>query len=176
MDDFHTARAQHRRFLLTAAFFGQTSIVSDIVDQGLLPVGETDDQGTDALMKAASMGQEATCRALLDRGAQVSTTDHQGRSCLHYAANGGHAQVCQLLVERGADFEAQDQDGMTPLAWAQENGGGARDYLESLAQTRAFERQTAAVLADNFNPNAAPEANAVPSDEQPPARRQRMRL
>lgn len=159
-----------------AATYGQTSIASGMVDQGMVPVDLTDDQGTDALMKAASMGHEATCRALLERGAQVTTTDHQGRSSLHYAANGGHPQVCQLLVERGADFEAQDHEGMTPLAWAHENSGGARDYLESLVQTRAFERQTAAVLADNFNPNAAPEANAVPSDEQPPARRQRMRL
>ena len=159
-----------------AATYGQTSIATGMVDQGMVPVDVVDEQGIDALMKAASMGQEATCRALLDRGAQVTTTDHQGRSSLHYAANSGQAQVCQLLVERGADFEAQDQEGMTPLDWAQENGGAARDYLESLAQTRAFERQTAAVLADNFNPMAESSANAVASDDQPAPRRQRMRL
>ena len=159
-----------------AATYGQTSIAAGMVDQNMVPVDLADAEGTSALMKAASMGQEATCRALLDRGAQVSTTDHQGRSSLHYAANGGHPQVCRLLVERGADYEAQDQEGMTPLAWAQENGSDARDYLESLVQTRAFERQTAAVLADDFNPMAESSANAVQSDIEPSPRRQRMRL
>lgn len=43
-------------------------------------------------------------------------------------------------------------------------------------QTAQFERDTAAVLADNFNPNATPEANLVQSDAEAPPRRQRMRL
>ena len=112
---------------------------------------------------------------LVEAGADIHARDRDGNTPLMYA---GSKEVCQYLLENGSDLEATNARGKTAAQIARGWLGRARvaDYLESVAQTRDFERDTAAIMADTFNPMADSSANAVASDAEPPPRRSRMRL
>lgn len=125
------------------------------------------------LGKEAGKRMEA-CRVLIEAGADVHARDRHGNTSLMYART---EDVCRYLVECGSELEATNAYGKTASQRARDAGAHkVADYLDSLAQTRDFERDTAAVMADTFNPMAESSANAVQSDTEAPARRQRMRL
>lgn len=76
-----------------------------------------------ALLAAASVGDSATVRRLLDqRAASVDERDSTGRTALMLAVEQGRLEMVRLLVERGADPNAADQSGLTPLKLAQQKG------------------------------------------------------
>lgn len=111
---------------------------------------------------------------LIERGASIQGVEGSVRPMLSAVVD-NRPEVAAVLAYNGADFQefadrAQNHGGFMPRYERQ------MQACIATQQTADFERDTAAVLADDFNPNAAPEANAVPSDEQPPSRRQRMRL
>jgi ankyrin repeat protein len=56
---------------------------------------------------AASEGNEAVVRLLIDRGADVNTQGGEYGHALQAAALVGHEAVVRLLVDRGADVNAQ---------------------------------------------------------------------
>ena len=62
--------------------------------------------GSTALHLAASSGDVASARALLDRGAEINDAAAEGYSALVLAAFAGNGPVARLLVERGADPNA----------------------------------------------------------------------
>jgi ankyrin repeat protein len=69
-----------------------------------------------ALLQAASKGQVAKVRALLDAGLDVNLADEGGGTLLWVAAACGKAGVVRLLLDRGADVDARHlDDGTTPL-------------------------------------------------------------
>jgi ankyrin repeat protein len=75
------------------------------------------------LLAAASVGDSATVRRLLDqRAASVDERDSTGRTALMLAVEQGRLEMVRLLVERGADPNAADQSGLTPLKLAQQKG------------------------------------------------------
>lgn len=79
------------------------------------------------LLKAASTGDVATVRRLLDSGVDINyhSKDKQatGRTALSEAAIQGHLEVVRLLLERGANLDWQDRAvGFTPLGWAANEG------------------------------------------------------
>lgn len=67
------------------------------------------------IIPAASNGQEAAVRILLDEGANIEVSDDYGNTPLILAARHGHEAVVRLLLEKGANIEAKDKYGSSPL-------------------------------------------------------------
>ncbi|HEX7176660.1 MAG TPA: ankyrin repeat domain-containing protein [Pyrinomonadaceae bacterium] len=75
-----------------------------------------------SLARAASRGELAQVRLLLDAGADPRAKDRHGSTALFYAAGAGHYEIARLLLEGGADPEASNVVGMTPHAVATSRG------------------------------------------------------
>jgi ankyrin repeat protein len=74
-----------------------------------------------ALHSAASEGNEAMVRLLIDLGADVEARNDASETVLHQAVRGDNRVVVQLLVDKGADVNAQDIAKRTVLhhaAWS----------------------------------------------------------
>ncbi|KAI9768827.1 MAG: hypothetical protein M1840_004641 [Geoglossum simile] len=65
---------------------------------------------------------EAVARFLLEKGANVNAENKEGWIALHVAANQGHKEVAQLLLEKGADVNAEGRDGWIALHTAANQG------------------------------------------------------
>ena len=87
------------------------------------------------LCAAASAGNAADVRALLDHGASPNLIDDDGRAPLHCAASlmtrsatpqSDYLAVARLLLDRSADPNLRDASGRTPLLVALE--GAASEY------------------------------------------------
>ena len=71
------------------------------------------------LWAAASAGDVAKLKAMLDAGVDPNLANHYGGTALIFAARRGHLEAVKLLLERGANPNARDTfyggDVMTPL-------------------------------------------------------------
>ena len=75
-----------------------------------------------ALRAAASRGEAAVVRSLLEAGASVDEANEYGATALILASMGGHADVVRVLLEAGADPDLADGFyRLKPLEWAAEN-------------------------------------------------------
>jgi ankyrin repeat protein len=81
----------------------------------LTSLGSKDADLSQALMRAAMIGNTSAVAALLDHGVDVNARDENGRTALMEAAFGGHEETVRVLIERGADVNACDRDGWTAL-------------------------------------------------------------
>ncbi|KAF8733901.1 hypothetical protein HU200_014757 [Digitaria exilis] len=70
--------------------------------------------GITPLISAASEGQIAAVRYLLDKGADPNKQDHEGYAPLHDAAKGGFDEIARLLLSGGAIVDISSAEG-TPL-------------------------------------------------------------
>lgn len=113
-----------------------------------------------ALFQAATDGDLARVRSLLEAGTDPDTPSRYGATALTFASDKGHTEVVRLLLERGADPDVQDTFyNQTPLAWALGKGhldiavllvehgatGAEADALTTAART-GHERLAQAVL------------------------------
>ena len=80
--------------------------------------------GADAppLVDAAARGDQATVRALLQKGADISAARADGMTALHAAVYADHLEVADALLRAGAKAAAADRYGVTPLYLAAVNG------------------------------------------------------
>jgi len=85
-----------------------------------------------ALGAAASAGDLALLRRLLDAGTPVDARDAQGRTALLRATRADQVAAAKLLIERGADVNAQDDIQESPFLYA-----GAEGRLQILRLTLA---------------------------------------
>lgn len=77
----------------------------------------------DELRRAASAGDVAKVRALLDAGADPNAGNRYGATALSFACDKGHAEVVKLLLERGARVDVKDTFyNSTPVVWAAMKG------------------------------------------------------
>jgi hypothetical protein len=77
----------------------------------------------DELRRAASAGEVARVRELLDKGVDVNSANQYGATALAFASRRGHLEVVKLLLERGADPLRRDNfNGLTPLLFALRQG------------------------------------------------------
>ena len=84
------------------------------------------------LDSAASRGDEAIVRLLLDKGAEVNRKSKSGVTSLHRTSS---TNIARLLLERGAEVNAQDEQGRSPLFGAAERD--QRDLLQLLLAQKA---------------------------------------
>jgi TonB family protein len=109
--DFKSPRAG--RELLAAAVRGNIEMVRWLIAQGVDP--NADVQGNTALALAASEGDAAAARALLDAGAQVGKAAKNGFTALMGAARAGNVEYARVLLEAGADPKAATESATTAL-------------------------------------------------------------
>jgi ankyrin repeat protein len=73
-------------------------------------------------MIAASRGDLAEVRRLVEAGEDVSAADTFGNTALLYACRGGHADIVELLFRNGADVQVKNKQGMDCLDFAEVRG------------------------------------------------------
>ena len=81
----------------SAAFFGQTQVLIDILETST-EKNPGNDRNVTPLHLAAEKGFASICKYIIDRIEDKNPKDHQGRSPLHFAALGGHTNVCKLIL------------------------------------------------------------------------------
>lgn len=78
-----------------------------------------------ALRDAATRGDLARVKALLDAGTDVNAATEYGATALSYACDKGHVEVVKLLLARGAKPDVTDTFyNSNPATWAGYNGHG----------------------------------------------------
>jgi ankyrin repeat protein len=91
---------------------------------------------TDALLRAASMGNAGTVRTLLaSPNVDVNGIDDHGNTPLIQAARFGHDEVVTALLLAKADIKTRNDEGKTALMLAAE--GGHDDTVRVLTQAGA---------------------------------------
>jgi uncharacterized protein len=91
------------------------------------------------LATAAALGDLASVRALLDRGAgDVNAPDRDGTPALHWVVRRSDAELARRLIAAGARVDAANRDGVTPLQIAIDAGNAdlTRLLLEAGADAR----------------------------------------
>lgn len=79
----------------------------------------------DELRRAASSGDLATVKELLDQGVDVNAANQYGGTALAFACDKGRTEVVKLLLERGANPNTKDTFyNFTPIGWAAQKGHG----------------------------------------------------
>ena len=77
---------------------------------------------TAPLHLAASRGDLAVVKFLLDKGARVDAQDKDWKTALILAATKGYRDMVELLLKRGANPTLSDTGGRTAVYWALANG------------------------------------------------------
>lgn len=73
-------------------------------------------------MLAASRGDTAEVRHLVEAGEDINAADIFGNTALLYAARGGYADIVELLFRNGADVQAKNKQGLDSLELAEVRG------------------------------------------------------
>ena len=107
---------------ITAAMRGDSHRVLALLSRGT-PVDTTDSAGkSTALIHASHSPSSASCRLLLDHGANVNAKNGFGNTALILASSSGRADTVRLLLSRGADVNAVSNRGNTALRAARREG------------------------------------------------------
>ena len=85
-------------------------------------VKATPQGGYTPLLFAARVGDLASARLLLARGAEVHAATEEDGSSLVIASAGGHQELALFLLERGADPNVTDANGLSSLHYAMRDG------------------------------------------------------
>ncbi len=96
-----------------------------------------DREGRAELHYAASEGDAARVRALLQAGADAGLEDRNGWTPLHFAARAQSVEIALLLFEQGAEVDPRDMHGNTPLFRAVFASEGRGDMIALLRRRGA---------------------------------------
>ena len=112
-----------RSLLFLAAAANATDAGLYLIDTAKLDVNGLENGGESALMRAASQGNVALAKGLLEAGADLQQVSPiTGGTALHAAYAGGQKATAAVaaLLEAGADTSALDKQGRAPAEWAAE--------------------------------------------------------
>lgn len=109
-----------------AVFFGHATLAELFLASGADPnAASTNAMHVTPLHAAASRGDAAMVRKLLEKGADPGARQQSGWTALHGAAAQGDVEIVRLLRAGGADASARTDDGKTPAELAGERGHAA---------------------------------------------------
>ena len=74
------------------------------------------------LLRSSDLGDVASVRHLLDKGADAEARGHNGFTALAMAAEHGNVAMVKLLLEKGANVGAKDETGETALVLTARSG------------------------------------------------------
>jgi uncharacterized protein len=118
------------------------------------------------LVNAASRGDAAEVRALLDDGAEVDERREDGRTAVTAAALGDHVEVARVLIAAGADVDLQDADRNNALLVTGETGSVAmlREVLRGKPDLGATNRYGGVALIPASDRGHADYVRAILAD------------
>ncbi|XP_051176452.1 kinase D-interacting substrate of 220 kDa isoform X4 [Leptopilina boulardi] len=96
--------------------------LQNFLENKRVQVDDRDENGSTALIFAASKGKLNFVRELINHGADVNAEDADNWTALLFAAKEGYVDVCLELLEHGADLEHRDMGGWSALMWATYKG------------------------------------------------------
>jgi ankyrin repeat protein len=106
-----------------AVFFGHTALADLLLASGAdLNAASTNAMKVTPLHSAASRGDAAMVRKLLEGGADPGARQQSGWTPLHAAASQGNLAIVRMLRSKGADVTARNDDGKTAADLADERG------------------------------------------------------
>ncbi len=112
--------------LLSAINENNAEVAKKLLDTDPTLIHETDKIGMTALIAAASRGNYALAKMLIDKRAgvdgQIAHGGHKGRTALYFAAGGGYTDIVEMLSDADADVDMQASNGLTALHIAAKNG------------------------------------------------------
>ncbi|KAJ8928238.1 hypothetical protein NQ314_019188 [Rhamnusium bicolor] len=116
--------------MVSLCFQSLTGFINDDNLQGLqsffenkqVQIDDKDENGTTALMVAATKGRSSMVRELLNHGADPNIEDNDGWTALLCAAKEGHLDIVCQLMEHITDIDHRDMGGWTALMWATYKG------------------------------------------------------
>ncbi|MXN75528.1 ankyrin repeat domain-containing protein [Burkholderia sp. 4701] len=100
--------------LMLASLNGDVGLVKLLIDKG----AEVSKKGWAPLHYAATNGQDAVVKVLLEHDAYIDTASPNGTTPLMMAARGNHGSTVNLLLDQGADPQVKNQLGITALEFA----------------------------------------------------------
>lgn len=108
--------------LIRAARSGNLKRVLDFIEDELVDINASNQNGLTALHSASKEGHVRIVEELIARGANVHAKTNRGNTALHIASLAGHEPVVRMLINNGADVNAQSASGFSALYMAsQEN-------------------------------------------------------
>ncbi|XP_043467712.1 kinase D-interacting substrate of 220 kDa isoform X5 [Leptopilina heterotoma] len=96
--------------------------LQNFLENKRVQVDDRDENGSTALIFAASKGKLHFVRELINHGADVNAEDADNWTALLLAAKEGYVDVCLELLDHGADLEHRDMGGWSALMWATYKG------------------------------------------------------
>jgi uncharacterized protein len=116
-----------------AIFFRQPAAAAQLIDAGGdVSTQSANPQRVAPVHAAAAVGDLASLRLLLERGADPGARQQAGFTPLHAAASHGDVAMAELLLDYGASPDAVTADGMTVADVARKYGQVSfADWLEA---------------------------------------------
>ncbi|CAK9816866.1 Kinase D-interacting substrate of 220 kDa [Anthophora quadrimaculata] len=96
--------------------------LQNFLENKRVQIDDRDENGSTALILAATKGKIHFVRELINHGADINAEDGDNWTALLCAAKEGYTDVCVELLEHGADLEHRDMGGWTALMWATYKG------------------------------------------------------
>ena len=120
--DINATNEKGQTALMRAVEYQRTEVVTLLLEKGADVNFTKAYVNRTAFMEAASSGNPAIMKQLVERGAKINETDKQGYAPLHYACTWGHVEAVKLLIELGANPDIRNVLGVTPMMVATQNG------------------------------------------------------
>ena len=122
-----------RTALMVCARKGKARLVRILLSAGIASIHIQDKSRMNAIMWAASSGQDDIVEMLLDAKAGIDVTNSKNQTALMLACLGGHTIVVDVLIRHGANIHMKDKWGWNALNHAYSMGHNAiASTLEAL--------------------------------------------
>lgn len=108
-------KRKHQATLIVAVEYDDESLLSSVIDQGVMINEPWGPDGDTSLHHVASAG---VAKHLIKAGANVDAQDHSGATPLIAAVNGGDGRLVRHLIQAGADVNLRDFRDRSALYWA----------------------------------------------------------